>query len=861
MVPGRVVTGKVHRLTSHHVVVAFSAKSIWTHEGLVHISCIADYAQNAAAKKKKLKGAAADAVTAEDTSLFPLELFRPKIGEMCKFKVVEMRETKGTNKRTNEAYARDVYMLTATPSELAKPNVAPKPWLTAASVQVGDVVDAYVENVLEGTFRSSVWLVVSPVLKGHMASSESSADPKQSKYLKHNFKDGQHVRAVVLSVNAERSVVELSVKRLGLSREELLAGLKQSARTEGDVKVARVTPDTIAPGQIVRARIRKLIPGIGLSVALGRGFFGRVHITDISDRARKLPLRGFQIGQQVKAYVLAVKREPLEATAADDDVSDSSDSEDDSKKQKVKRRKVAEVVVEDEGEDGQSTKSPARRERVIVDLSLRPSRLAKAAPDTDLKIDTDQQPEHASGSDDDEDDDDDDKQDEAGAAGAASDVLQEVTDWSDLREGAVVKCYVKQASPKSGVFVWLNRDIVGRILLSQLADRFVKHVEKEFPLGKRVTCRVVSVDQETKHVDLSAKPSVLDPTKKPKTLLTLQDLAALVGTKHVLKGKIRKVEKFGVFVAINKSKTLSGLAHISDISDSFIDDVSKYYKIGDKVRAVVLKVDLVKKRINLGLKASLLAKAEQDAPADMDTQDADDAAIDEDDDETGAGDDGDSDGVADMDADAPDHASDDEKVDDGSDEADDMPVDSDSDDEVEELLNQMRGKPSNRSVKSADKTAVNAATTVRAVNESDSDDDQTPAQRKKANQSDSDSDSDDDQQSGDRKTTAAAATSKVGKQVDLAALVPALQVPTLQVNAAATVAGGKRKRGDTDHAANGAGPKAADSSDDEADAAGAESDADDDGDSAKKQKSRKAKAAAKKREEKHVEEVCLLTPL
>ena len=57
----------------------------------------------------------------------------------------------------------------------------------------------------------------------------------------------------------------------------------------------------------------------------------------------------------------------------------------------------------------------------------------------------------------------------------------------------------------------------------------------------------------------------------------------------VTEGKVTGITKFGAFVEIEKGVT--GLVHISEISKSFVVDVSKILKCGDIVKVKVLSFD------------------------------------------------------------------------------------------------------------------------------------------------------------------------------------------------------------------------------------------------------------------------------
>ena len=68
----------------------------------------------------------------------------------------------------------------------------------------------------------------------------------------------------------------------------------------------------------------------------------------------------------------------------------------------------------------------------------------------------------------------------------------------------------------------------------------------------------------------------------------------------ILNGTIRNIMDFGMFVDINVHQ--DGLVHISEISDSFIKDISSLYSVNQLVKVKVISVDVAKKRIGLSIK-------------------------------------------------------------------------------------------------------------------------------------------------------------------------------------------------------------------------------------------------------------------
>lgn len=70
----------------------------------------------------------------------------------------------------------------------------------------------------------------------------------------------------------------------------------------------------------------------------------------------------------------------------------------------------------------------------------------------------------------------------------------------------------------------------------------------------------------------------------------------------VLTGKVTGITKFGAFVAIANGR--SGLVHISEVANTYVDDVSKHLTVGQEVNVKLLSID-DSGRINLSIKQTL----------------------------------------------------------------------------------------------------------------------------------------------------------------------------------------------------------------------------------------------------------------
>lgn len=70
-----------------------------------------------------------------------------------------------------------------------------------------------------------------------------------------------------------------------------------------------------------------------------------------------------------------------------------------------------------------------------------------------------------------------------------------------------------------------------------------------------------------------------------------------------LPGIVTNVTNFGAFVDVGVHQ--DGLVHISQLSDSFVDDPAKIVKVGQKVNVTVTEVDLERNRIGLSMKSAV----------------------------------------------------------------------------------------------------------------------------------------------------------------------------------------------------------------------------------------------------------------
>lgn len=69
----------------------------------------------------------------------------------------------------------------------------------------------------------------------------------------------------------------------------------------------------------------------------------------------------------------------------------------------------------------------------------------------------------------------------------------------------------------------------------------------------------------------------------------------------VVNGTVVGIKPYGAFISLEDN--ISGLLHISEITDSFVSDVNKYVQIGQTLKLKILDIDFEEKHAKLSLKA------------------------------------------------------------------------------------------------------------------------------------------------------------------------------------------------------------------------------------------------------------------
>ena len=70
---------------------------------------------------------------------------------------------------------------------------------------------------------------------------------------------------------------------------------------------------------------------------------------------------------------------------------------------------------------------------------------------------------------------------------------------------------------------------------------------------------------------------------------------------QTVEGKVTGIQPYGAFVMLDRQTC--GLIHISEISDGYVRDISRYVKVGDTITVKIIDFDSAANQARLSLKA------------------------------------------------------------------------------------------------------------------------------------------------------------------------------------------------------------------------------------------------------------------
>ena len=310
---------------------------------------------------------------------------------------------------------------------------------------------------------------------------------------------------------------------------------------------------------------------------------------------------------------------------------------------------LANATLPDVGDQCTCIVLSVRKKRREADVSIRPSRLA---PSDDVNASVDD---------------------------------PVVDSTAQLEIGMHIRGLVK-AVTNHGVYVSLGPHTDARVMIKELFDEYVKDFRTKFQVGQCVRGTILQIEPNGQ-IELSLKKSRLEGVKPS------AGAWSKIHEGEKVKAHVRGITEYGIFLQVDGTD-VSGLCHKSELSDNKSANAIRAFAVGDRVKAVVLKMDADKRRVAFGLKPSYFDDGdlddvdeeddEDDEDNEEDKEDEEDEEDDDDDDDEEEGDLGSSENIGEED-------DEDEDVDEDEDESieeeeeDDDEDDGDDDEEPSEI--------------------------------------------------------------------------------------------------------------------------------------------------------------------------------
>ena len=161
---------------------------------------------------------------------------------------------------------------------------------------------------------------------------------------------------------------------------------------------------------------------------------------------------------------------------------------------------------------------------------------------------------------------------------------------SNLQEGQILQGIVKNITDY-GAFVDLG-GVDGLLHVTDIAWKRINHPSEALQVGQTVDVQVIRFNPETQRISLGMKQLLSDPWENAPEKFA-------VGVK--MEGRVTNITDYGAFVELDEG--VEGLVHVSEMSWTKKNvHPGKIVSTSQQIEVMVLDVDLVKRRISLGLK-------------------------------------------------------------------------------------------------------------------------------------------------------------------------------------------------------------------------------------------------------------------
>jgi small subunit ribosomal protein S1 len=168
---------------------------------------------------------------------------------------------------------------------------------------------------------------------------------------------------------------------------------------------------------------------------------------------------------------------------------------------------------------------------------------------------------------------------------------------------------------KFGIFVTFD-GLEGLVHISEIAWGHVSNPHQYARVGDEVEVEIIGIEGEK--LSLSMKRLIPDPW-------TVIEEKYPIGSK--VKGVINRFSPFGAFVQLEDD--INGLIHLSEISDSKVEDPADFLDVGQEVEAEVINIDRDEHRIGLSLKKTSSKAAKKKAEKAEEPEEKEEAPVEE----------------------------------------------------------------------------------------------------------------------------------------------------------------------------------------------------------------------------------------
>ncbi|MDP8289397.1 MAG: S1 RNA-binding domain-containing protein [Candidatus Susulua stagnicola] len=162
--------------------------------------------------------------------------------------------------------------------------------------------------------------------------------------------------------------------------------------------------------------------------------------------------------------------------------------------------------------------------------------------------------------------------------------------WEEIKEGETIKGRVKSIT-NFGAFIDLG-GVDGLLHIADMSWKKITHPSEIVAVGNEIQIMVLKFDKEKGKISLGLKQTTPDPWKEIGDKFPVDSL---------IKGKITNIQKYGIFVELEKG--IEGLVHISEVSwtKRFIN-LHDVFAIGDTLEVKIISVDSADRKISLSIK-------------------------------------------------------------------------------------------------------------------------------------------------------------------------------------------------------------------------------------------------------------------